>query len=177
MLDEDEHDRWRQVATTRDRDGDDPHPEHSPWTHAACWRAVAANANASLDRARHFAELLPPSLGVCGVVVFGSVARTDFNLWSDIDVPVVAEQLPTRTIDRYAALGPAEGLVAAVVWIPGVARRRDAVRFDRVESRAVGVWLIGEADLRRPAAATETGAGTAPASAAGPLADLREPPR
>lgn len=39
-------------------------------------------------------------------MVFGSVARGDFNLWSDIDVLVVADNLPERWLDRLGRLAP-----------------------------------------------------------------------
>jgi predicted nucleotidyltransferase len=57
-----------------------------------------------ITRARAFAQSLPPALDVRAVVVFGSVARGDFNQWSDIDVLVVADGLPGRFPDRYQVL-------------------------------------------------------------------------
>lgn len=39
-------------------------------------------------------------------MVFGSVARGHFNLWSDIDVLVVADNLPERWLDRLGRLAP-----------------------------------------------------------------------
>lgn len=57
-----------------------------------------------IERARRFAVALPPSLGVEAVVVFGSVARGDFNLWSDLDVLVVARHLPADWFERHQLL-------------------------------------------------------------------------
>ena len=36
--------------------------------------------------------------------VYGSVVRGDFNLWSDVDVLVVADKLPIRPQDRFGVL-------------------------------------------------------------------------
>lgn len=57
-----------------------------------------------MDQARRWAEGLAARLPVTAVVVFGSVARGDFNKWSDIDVLVVAEGLPPDARDRLALL-------------------------------------------------------------------------
>ena len=57
-----------------------------------------------LDLARAYAEGLRARLDLVGVVVVGSVARGDFNVWSDVDVVVVAETLPARAPERSALL-------------------------------------------------------------------------
>lgn len=78
-----------------------------------------------LARARSFATQLDPALGVSAVVVFGSVARGDFNLWSDVDVLVIAEHLPDRWLDRLAAVGDdAPPRVAPIAWTPQEFRRK-----------------------------------------------------
>jgi predicted nucleotidyltransferase len=106
-----------------------------------------AERDALLGRARTFAGQLPPGMGVQAVVVFGSVARGDFNRWSDIDVLVVADSLPERFVDRFGALGPHAGLVQAVPWTPEEFRRQlvkgNALAVEAVEK---GVWLVGEAE-------------------------------
>ncbi len=58
-----------------------------------------------IARAQELADQLEPGLGLRGFVVFGSVARGDFNVWSDIDVLVVADHLPERWLDRIDVLG------------------------------------------------------------------------
>lgn len=101
---------------------------------------------ALLDVARRFAESLDPALGVCAVVVFGSVARGDFNVWSDIDVLVVADHLPVRALDRFEALGEPVARVQPVAWTPaewrGQRRRSNPIA---VEAADDGVWLVGSA--------------------------------
>ncbi|MGI8900679.1 MAG: nucleotidyltransferase domain-containing protein [Nocardioides sp.] len=59
---------------------------------------------------------LDPALGIRAVVVFGSVARGDFNVWSDIDVLVVADNLPARRLDRLGAIDPRPGPVQPLAW-------------------------------------------------------------
>jgi len=100
-----------------------------------------------IARAQDFAAGLDRSLGVRAVVVFGSVARGDFNVWSDVDVLVVAHRLPDGYVDRARALGPGRGAVSAVAWTPeefGVqlARNNPIAR----ESVDRGLWLVGAAE-------------------------------
>lgn len=69
-----------------------------------------------LDAAQQFADGIPSSVGVRAVVVFGSVARGDFHETSDIDVLVVADNLPDRVLDRTALIGTPTGRVQYVAW-------------------------------------------------------------
>lgn len=98
---------------------------------------------ARIARARAFAADLDPALQVRAVVVFGSVARGDFNLWSDIDVVVVAERLPDRLLERLDAVGAEPG-VQPIVWTPAewAAQHRRGNPIV-VESISSGVWLVG----------------------------------
>jgi predicted nucleotidyltransferase len=103
-----------------------------------------AERDALLDRARAFAGHLPDELGVVAVAVFGSVARGDFNTWSDIDVLVIAERLPGRPLDRLAALGDCPGLVAPVAWTPAEWQHQRTRRNPiAVEVVSVGVVVRG----------------------------------
>lgn len=54
--------------------------------------------------ARAYVERLSARVPVLAAAVVGSVARGDFNVWSDIDVLVVCEVLPDRVPDRMALL-------------------------------------------------------------------------
>jgi HEPN domain-containing protein len=101
-----------------------------------------------LQCARAFAARLDAALRVRAVVVFGSVARGDFNQWSDVDVLVVAEDVPTRAPDRFAALGESPDPVAAVAWTPGEWRAaRQRSNPIAVEALTHGVWLLGTPDM------------------------------
>lgn len=98
-----------------------------------------------LDRARAFAAQLPETLGVVAVVVFGSVARGDWNSWSDIDVLVVAEHLPASYRQRLDLLGAWPPGVEPVVWTPAEWRRhRQRDNPIAVEALQEGVWLVGD---------------------------------
>jgi predicted nucleotidyltransferase len=57
-----------------------------------------------LELARSHARRLARELPLRQAVVVGSVARGDFNVWSDVDVLVVADELPGRTLDRLELL-------------------------------------------------------------------------
>lgn len=54
--------------------------------------------------AREYVEQLATRLPVDAAGVIGSVARGDFNRWSDVDVVVVSEALPERLPDRLELL-------------------------------------------------------------------------
>jgi predicted nucleotidyltransferase len=97
-----------------------------------------------LDLALTFADGLDSSLGVQAVVVFGSVARGDFNVWSDVDVLVVATHLPAGWLDRVDALGPPPARVQPVAWTPDEWRHQRS-RGNPIAVQAVeqGRWLIG----------------------------------
>lgn len=77
----------------------------------------------------------------------GSVARGDSNLWSDVDVVVVAEDLPARAPDRAAVLvADAPPSLQPVGSTPEefcrAGERRDLLERSGVEE---GVVLVGEA--------------------------------
>lgn len=99
-----------------------------------------------LDRAALLAQGLDARLGVRAVVVFGSVARGDFNTYSDIDVLVVAERLPADYRERLDAIGwPPPPRVEPVAWTPREYRRQLARRNPiAVEAERDGVWLAGD---------------------------------
>ncbi len=104
-----------------------------------------AEQQAHLDRAASWAAALPDGLGVMAVVVFGSVARGDFNKWSDIDVLVVAEHLPPASRDRVDLLfAHRPGGLEPVGWTPSELaerrRRRDPIA---CEADEVGVVVRG----------------------------------
>lgn len=103
-----------------------------------------AERAALIARAQRFARRLDPALAVRAVVVFRSVARGDFNDHSDIDVLVVAEHLPQRSLDRSAVLGEAPDPIQPVAWTPqewlGEVERGNPVA---TEAREHGVWLLG----------------------------------
>ena len=54
--------------------------------------------------ARAYAEGLRERLGEVTAIVYGSVARGDFNLGSDVDILIVAERLPGHPLARMGLL-------------------------------------------------------------------------
>ena len=75
---------------------------------------------------RAYAGELRRALGRVTVILFGSYARGDFNVWSDVDVIVVSEAFEgLRFPQRQAMLpDPPEGLegLSAITWTPAEAR-------------------------------------------------------
>ena len=57
-----------------------------------------------IAQAREHARRLARRVTLRQAAVVGSVARGDFNVWSDVDLVIVAEQLPERVPDRLALL-------------------------------------------------------------------------
>lgn len=104
-----------------------------------------------IDVAREHVERLSARVEVEAAVVVGSVARGDFNVWSDVDVIVVAEALPARTPDRLALLlrdaPPRVQPIGFSQAEPEEAKRRS----NRLVLEAIehGVVLTGEAVLVR----------------------------
>lgn len=101
-----------------------------------------------LGRAHGYLARLSPALEVRAVVVFGSVARGDHNVWSDVDVLVIADRLGAHPLRRYDQLPPAPLKVSPVAWTRAEwrdqLRRRNPIA---VEARSDGVWLAGGPDL------------------------------
>jgi hypothetical protein len=62
-----------------------------------------------INIARGCVEVLSKRVPVLAAAVAGSVARGDFNVWSDIDLIVVVKNLPARLPERsalFAAVAP-----------------------------------------------------------------------
>jgi predicted nucleotidyltransferase len=82
--------------------------------------------------------------------VFGSVARGDHHIGSDIDVLVVATGLPDHPIDRLRTLAPLSGRVEAVVWSPEELTAAE----ERGDEIAVEVATVGVDVRAHPAPAS-----------------------
>ena len=103
-----------------------------------------------LSLARDYVERLSGHIPLVAVAVVGSVARGDFNVWSDVDVVVVAEGLPAREPDRGSLLvADAPGGVQPVGFTPEEFERAWTKR-NRIVREAVdhGVVLEGNAFFR-----------------------------
>lgn len=99
-----------------------------------------------IERARAFVEGLA-DLDVRAAVVFGSVARGDFNAHSDIDLLLVADVGGMGYWERQRRLGVIPAGVQPVVWTPDEWRRqRTRGNAIAVDSEDHGVWLVGDPD-------------------------------
>ncbi|MBA2245792.1 MAG: nucleotidyltransferase domain-containing protein [Gemmatimonadetes bacterium] len=97
-----------------------------------------------LDRAESYVAEVEARFPVRRAVVFGSVARGDFNLWSDIDLLLVIEGMMGNPLERMDAVEPRPPLVQPVIWTPEEwhaqrARGNQIVR----DASAQGEWLRG----------------------------------
>jgi predicted nucleotidyltransferase len=103
-----------------------------------------AEQQALVARARDWAQRLADRLPVDGVVVFGSVARGDFNRWSDLDVLVLAERLPRDARARLALLhADAPPGLEPLGWTPeefATKRRRGDPIACEASSLGIVVW-------------------------------------
>lgn len=80
-------------------------------------------------------------------VVFGSVARGDFNLWSDVDLLVISDTIEGDLLRRLDALGDRPPRVQPIAWTTAEWRTQLA-RGNPIAREAVGagVWLRGGAE-------------------------------
>lgn len=116
-----------------------------------------AERDALLRTAGAYEAALAGRLSLRAAVVFGSVARGDFNQWSDIDVLVIAENLPDNVLGRLDALGPRPAGIQPIAWTPDEWRLHQARNNPiAIEASSKGVWLRGSpeelpsADAARP---------------------------
>ena len=119
------------------------------------WRADPLAVRAAeqlrlIGLARSYIEALGRRLPLSAAAVGGSVARGDFNVWSDVDVVVVSDSLPEPGKERDTLLGLD---AAARVEPHGYTTpefRRALERGDRlaVETADGGLSLVGQ--LPRP---------------------------
>ncbi len=106
-----------------------------------------------LELARGYVRDLSARIRIRAAYVAGSVARGDFNVWSDVDVVVVAEDLPRRVPDRMALLAAgAPPRVQPVGFTPEeferARRRRNRLVIEATER---GVVLADEGRSPSPA--------------------------
>lgn len=114
-------------------------------THPVLTRRRAERAR-RLDIARTWAHESGPALGARAIVVVGSVARGDFNKWSDLDVLVVADDLPGTLAARLALVARRPPGLEAILWTPSelADRRSRATDPAATEAYERGVVVYGE---------------------------------
>lgn len=78
-----------------------------------------------LALARKLTEVLRSKLGRVTVVLYGSYARGDFNLWSDVDIVIISDKFlevpPLKRYDMIMDLLPPK--FEAKLWTPDEARK------------------------------------------------------
>lgn len=99
-----------------------------------------------IAQAREHAERLGRRLELLAAAVYGSVARGDFNLWSDVDLLVVASELPSRGPERTDLLSQgAPAGVQTIGYTPaeleGELRRLNPIV---IEASERGHFVMGE---------------------------------
>lgn len=104
-----------------------------------------------IDRASRFAHDLEGRLpgSLVAAVVVGSVARGDWNKWSDIDLLVIADPAPDPSLAHELAIDPAHPGVQAVIWGPEELAARRA-RGDPLAREAYDVGVVVAGRLPRP---------------------------
>jgi predicted nucleotidyltransferase len=104
-----------------------------------------------LALARGYVEALSERAPVVAAAVVGSVARGDFNVWSDVDVVVVVGDLPGRAPDRALVLVEAAPPGVQPVGFTPDEFRRGWERGNPLAREVLdgGVMLVGEDFFRR----------------------------
>lgn len=114
-----------------------------------------AERDALLRTAGAYVGELADRLQIRAAVVFGSVARGDFNQWSDVDVLVIAEGLPADILARLDVLGPRPAGLQPIGWTPDEWQMQHARRNPiAIEALSKGVWLQGSPEELSSASAT-----------------------
>lgn len=107
-----------------------------PWMEADVIARRRAERQALIGLAREHVRRLSGRVPIVAAYVAGSVARGDFNAWSDVDLVIVANDLPVRVPDRTAVV-----MAAAPPRVPVVGFTPE--EFER--ARARGNPLVVEA--------------------------------
>jgi len=97
-----------------------------------------------IERARSYVDVLARDIPIRAAAVVGSVARGDFNLWSDTDLLVVSDAFDVSPRARDEQLGRWPAGVQPIAWTPEewhaqIERGNPIAR----EAAERGVWLRG----------------------------------
>ena len=101
----------------------------------------------ALSEAVEFAKCVKGKLGRVTVILYGSYARGDFNEWSDIDVLVIAEQLPENPVERLSLVEDCMARVAGVeplLLTPDMMRKMRGKNLAVREALEKGVVLVDD---------------------------------
>lgn len=107
------------------------------------WKALEgrrAEWESLLDEAKAFAQRVRQALGEARVYLYGSVARGEFNVESDIDLLVVSPRLPEDPLERFTFL---QRLNLGRVEARGLTPEE----FARLRAKGALWWLEGAREL------------------------------
>jgi len=87
----------------------------------------ARNRNNILQLLQQYSDILEEKLGKTTLILFGSYARGDFNLWSDVDFIIISDHFKNiRFIDRPYKLPELYHDISyadAICWTPDEAKK------------------------------------------------------
>jgi predicted nucleotidyltransferase len=82
-------------------------------------KARLAERERVVDEVRAYALRLRERLGRLTAILYGSYARGDFNLWSDVDVVMISEHFRGRDfVTRCVELNDAPPRLEPICWTP-----------------------------------------------------------
>ncbi|MGQ0560572.1 MAG: nucleotidyltransferase domain-containing protein, partial [Gemmatimonadota bacterium] len=100
-----------------------------------------------LEGARDYVAAVRALSSLHAAVVFGSVARGDFNVWSDLDLLLLFDALPDAWLDRQDLLPPRPPAVQPILWTIAEWRaqlqRKNPIACEAAQH---GIWLSGQLD-------------------------------
>lgn len=96
--------------------------------------------------ARSYVRAKAAELPIRAAYVVGSVARGDFNLWSDVDVVVVVDGLPQRFVGRIELFSDRPPGVEVFPYTPEeLQKEQERNNPVALEAAGVGIDLLGRA--------------------------------
>ncbi len=107
----------------------------------------------AIRKAREFAERVKNCLGKVSVVLIGSYARGDFNIWSDIDILIIAEDISGNPIERMDYLlskcPPPAGIEPIILSLSEFIRQKKLETPLSKEASNIGMVLADDLRLFR----------------------------
>jgi len=118
----------------------------------------------AIRKARIFTECIKNKLGRITAIVFGSYARGDFNIWSDIDILIIADAaLPKNPLKRLDIVeecllttGEIEPVILTIGEFMEKLHKRDPAVIEAIER---GIIVLDELELRKLIESPKTCAG------------------
>jgi predicted nucleotidyltransferase len=104
-----------------------------------------AERDEMIEAARTYARNKVGAMSIHAASVVGSVARGDFNQWSDVDVVIVGEGLPARFPDRIALFSDSPAGIEVFAYTPReLEQERERKNTIVLEAGDIGIDLLAE---------------------------------